>query len=343
MTGRALHSYPVSYGHPGSSGQQQVTCNAAADDYDLWRVKGPDGQPDGFRLGQQVQHGDVIRLQHVLTTRNLHSHSGYPSPVTGQQEVTCYGEGGVGDGNDDWRVEVTGGGPWDAGRQVRLIHVPTAHALHSHAGYSHPQWTMGQQEVTGYADRDGNDLWFASDFLARDARFVSQSAPTSMITGQGYDVAVTMRNLGTEAWTPGQHRLGSQSPQDNRTWGPTRIDLPGPVAPAQEVTFSFRVTAPATTGLAHFQWRMLQEGVGPFGDYTRHVGVNIVAAAGPTTVPDVVGEVRTNAATLIRAADLVPAFTGATGTATEVSSQSPAAGSTVNRGSTVTLRMTSLV
>jgi len=112
---------------------------------------------------------------------------------------------------------------------------------------------------------------------------------------------------------------------------------------AQEVTFSFRVTAPATTGLAHFQWRMLQEGVGPFGDYTRHVGVNIVAAAGPTTVPDVVGEVRTNAATLIRAADLVPAFTGATGTATEVSSQSPPAGSTVNRGSTVTLRMTSLV
>ena len=112
---------------------------------------------------------------------------------------------------------------------------------------------------------------------------------------------------------------------------------------AQEVTFSFRVTAPATTGLAHFQWRMLQEGVGPFGDYTRHVGVNIVAGAGPTTVPDVVGEVRTNAATLIRAADLVPAFTGATGTATEVSSQSPPAGSTVNRGSTVTLRMTSLV
>ena len=56
-------------------------------------------------------------------------------------------------------MEVDGGGEWKAGKRVRLIHVPTDHALHSHGGWSHPEWTMGQQEVTCYQWRDDNDWW----------------------------------------------------------------------------------------------------------------------------------------------------------------------------------------
>ena len=107
-----------------------------------------------------MQHGDIIRLQHVGTQLNLHSHSGHPSPVTQQQEVTCFGDNGFGDGNDNWRVEVEGEGAWIPGRRVRLIHVTTHHALHSHWGASHSQWTRGRQEVTGYPDRDDNDWWW---------------------------------------------------------------------------------------------------------------------------------------------------------------------------------------
>ena len=160
MTGDILHSHAFNYGHPGTSGQQQVTAFAGADDNDFWRVKGPHGQPEDFGAGQAVQDGAIIRLEHVLTRRNLHSHAGAPSPVTGQQEVTCYGSNGVGDSNDNWRLEIEGGGSWASGKRVRLVHVNTNHALHSHAGYSHPQWTMGQQEVTAYADRDDNDWWY---------------------------------------------------------------------------------------------------------------------------------------------------------------------------------------
>jgi hypothetical protein len=159
-TGRTLHSHALFYGHRGSSGQQQVTAFEAADDNDLWRVKGPDGTPHDYRAGQSAAHGDIIRLEHVLTARNLHSHAGHPSPVTGQQEVTCFGDGGIGDGNDNWRVEMEGGGVWSAHRRVRLIHEPTNHALHSHPGLSHPVWTAGQQEVTGFAERDDNDWWW---------------------------------------------------------------------------------------------------------------------------------------------------------------------------------------
>ena len=163
VTGQALHSHPHNYEHQGSSRQQQVTCFAGYDDNDLWRVKAQHGQPPGARSAQPVRDGDVVRLEHLATGRNLHSHGGFPSPVTRQQEVTCFGEGGAGDGNDDWRVEVEGGGVWDDSRQVRLVHVPTGHALHSHGGFSHPKFTLGQQEVTGFAARDDNDLWYASE------------------------------------------------------------------------------------------------------------------------------------------------------------------------------------
>ena len=41
---------------------------------------------------------------------------------------------------------------------MRLVHVATGVALHSHRR-SDPQLTAGQQEVTGFDGRDGNDWW----------------------------------------------------------------------------------------------------------------------------------------------------------------------------------------
>src|SRR6266545_741422 len=89
LTHRILHSHAFNYGHNGSSGQQQVTAFEGYDDNDLWRVKEPHGQPEDHKLGQPVAHADLIRLEHTSTNRNLHSHAGFPSPVTRQQEVTC--------------------------------------------------------------------------------------------------------------------------------------------------------------------------------------------------------------------------------------------------------------
>jgi hypothetical protein len=159
-TGRTLHSHAINYSHPNSSKQQQVTCFGGLDDNDWWRIKGAHGLPENHKADQLVLHGDVVRLEHVLTRRNLHSHGGFPSPITKQQEVTCFWTNGVGDGNDNWRVEIEGGGQWTYGKWVRLIHVNTNHALHSHEPFAHPTYTAGQQEVTGFPGRDDNDLWY---------------------------------------------------------------------------------------------------------------------------------------------------------------------------------------
>jgi hypothetical protein len=49
---------------------------------------------------------------------------------------------------------------------------------------------------------------------------VSQSVPAQMTAGQSYNVSLTFKNTGTSTWSAAQlHRLGSQSPQDNTTWG----------------------------------------------------------------------------------------------------------------------------
>jgi hypothetical protein len=111
--------------------------------------------------------------------------------------------------------------------------------------------------------------------------FVSQSAPSSMTTGQTYSVSVTMRNLGTATWQPGAgYRLGSQNPADNQTWGLSRVNLPGPVSPAAEVTFTFNVRAPSTGGDYNFQWQMVQEGAGFFGPLSPNITVSVVGGGG---------------------------------------------------------------
>ncbi len=163
---RTLHSHNRSYHHGGSSGQQQVTCFAGADENDLFRVKtshAPSGAPPDHADGDVVSDGDVIRLEHVATGRNLHSHAGIQSPVTGQQEVTCFGENGEGDENDNWRLECPGQ-QWAYGDAVRLIHTLTNHALHSHLGPSDAVNTSGQQEVTCFEGRDDNDLWAVYEY-----------------------------------------------------------------------------------------------------------------------------------------------------------------------------------
>ena len=66
-----------------------------------------------------------------------------------------------------------------------------------------------------------------------------------------------------------------QSPQDNSTWGVSRRELPGPVAPGAEVTFTFDVIAPAP-GTHSFRWRMVQEFIEWFGDLTPDVPVQVI-------------------------------------------------------------------
>eukprot|EP00002_Diphylleia_rotans_P012922 TRINITY_DN2523_c0_g1_i2.p1 TRINITY_DN2523_c0_g1~~TRINITY_DN2523_c0_g1_i2.p1 ORF type:complete len:193 (+),score=23.80 TRINITY_DN2523_c0_g1_i2:65-643(+) len=96
-TGFRLHSHEVSYGNSGS-GQQSVTGFPHNDDPNsLWLVKARHGQV--CKNGERIKSGSVIRLEHVNTRKNLHSHN-HRSPLSQSQEVSAYaptkGEGDLG-------------------------------------------------------------------------------------------------------------------------------------------------------------------------------------------------------------------------------------------------------
>lgn len=161
--GGLLHSHVQVY--PVGSGQQQVTCYHYKDDNNDWVVLPQWGQPpyDPNAPIKYLQHGDIIRLQHGPTTRNLHSHN-IPAPVTKlNHEVSCYGNSTIGDAHDHWVIEVV-----DDIHRGKKEHVDRIHSLTTRLRFRHvvlgcylraanailPQWGFKQVEVS--CDKDNN-------------------------------------------------------------------------------------------------------------------------------------------------------------------------------------------
>ncbi|KAJ1500987.1 Protein O-mannosyltransferase 2, partial [Coelomomyces lativittatus] len=91
--GGLLHSHVQTYPH--GSHQQQVTCYHHKDANNKWMIVKPRTESGNVQpllhLKQPVLHGDTVRLLHVSTGRNLHSHA-LAGPVTkSMHEVSGYG------------------------------------------------------------------------------------------------------------------------------------------------------------------------------------------------------------------------------------------------------------
>ncbi|KAK9364599.1 Dolichyl-phosphate-mannose-protein mannosyltransferase-domain-containing protein [Lipomyces kononenkoae] len=152
--GGLLHSHVQTY--PEGSEQQQVTCYHHKDANNNWIIhsgRKTDAHESNDSELQFVKSGDVVRLIHDLTGRNLHSHS-VPAPLTkDQNEVSCYGNLTVGDEKDNWIVEVVS----DARYSDKLVHTLTSTLRLRHqvlgcylraANLNLPQWGYKQIEVT---------------------------------------------------------------------------------------------------------------------------------------------------------------------------------------------------
>jgi len=119
-----LHSHQVTYG--SGSGQQSVTGQDRQNDPNsLWIIRSK--QSDQACLqGQSLKHDDIIRLQHASTKFYLHSHL-HQSPLSKQQEVSCYGP--ESDTGDNWKIQTAGKGLWKRGEAIQLVHVDTSKYL----------------------------------------------------------------------------------------------------------------------------------------------------------------------------------------------------------------------
>ncbi|XP_014250467.1 stromal cell-derived factor 2-like [Cimex lectularius] len=151
-----LHSHDVNYGT--GSGQQSVTGTLQQDDINShWLLKG-ETKKDCPR-GKPVKCGDVIRLQHLATNKNLHSHH-FSSPLSDNQEVSAYGVNGEGDSGDHWNI-ICDGEFWEPEKEVLLRHVDTDVYL-SVSGRKYGSIINKQMEVMG-TNRMTSVHWKASE------------------------------------------------------------------------------------------------------------------------------------------------------------------------------------
>ncbi|KAK3717915.1 hypothetical protein QZH41_008311 [Actinostola sp. cb2023] len=119
---------------------------------------------DNSKPVEFLKDGDWIRLEHVATKRNLHSHNEKPPLSKHHMQITAYGDNGKGDANDFWRVEVRSGSSPDGHIKTvktvfRLIHVNLGCALHM-STKTLPKWGWEQLEVScNPITHHENNLW----------------------------------------------------------------------------------------------------------------------------------------------------------------------------------------
>ncbi|KAH8426418.1 protein mannosyltransferase 1 [Aspergillus melleus] len=200
--GGYLHSHNHMY--PTGSKQQQITLYPHKDENNIFVLEnqtqplGPHGEVEGPLAwdnitADYIEDGAVVRLNHLITHRRVHSHDERP-PVTDvdwQYEVSAYGyEGFPGDANDFFRVEIVksmSDGEESKKRlrtiqsKFRLVHVMTGCVLFSHK-VKLPEWGFDQQEVT--CARGGtlpNSVWYieanAHPMLPEDSEKVNYRHP----------------------------------------------------------------------------------------------------------------------------------------------------------------------
>ncbi len=141
------------------------------------------------------------------------------------------------------------------------------------------RWDINMFGHDGYLTHPGTSVTIWAYGQTNGATFISQSVPSTMTTGDAFNVSVTMQNSGDKPWnsdgTP--HRLGSQNPGDNIIWGLHRVSLGSSevINPGASKIFSFTVAAPTTPGSYNFQWRMVEDGIEWFGATTTNLSITV--------------------------------------------------------------------
>jgi len=163
------------------SGQQIVTVvgGQPTSNNMMWWIRGPNdpefrkktnsGSPsceDG--TATPIKCGEIIRLTHLDTQVNLHSHE-VKSPLSRQQEVSGFGQGnGNGDNGDDWKVVCSSGSKyWSREAKIHLQHVDSKKFLGASSTVKFNQQNCGHNcpilnhlESFSRAAQDKYGQWF---------------------------------------------------------------------------------------------------------------------------------------------------------------------------------------
>ncbi|CAN8065059.1 unnamed protein product [Agarophyton chilense] len=176
-----LHSHDIKYG-TGSQQQSVTAVSDTSDSNSFWVVRNAHGS-DSLLAGTVVRCGDVFRLQHLNTGKNLHSHK-HQAPLNRDYEVSAYGEmngrWSEGDTGDNWVLDcLQGSGSWKRGATVRLHHVDTGYYLSTNPSLKFKQVIAGQQQSK---KSNGMSAEFFSELMSSDIEIITLASNCS---GQG--------------------------------------------------------------------------------------------------------------------------------------------------------------
>ena len=113
-------------------------------------------------------------------------------------------------------------------------------------------------------------------FTRSESAFANQIIPTTMATGQTYQVTYAFRNTGFDVWTTASgYRLLNL---DNVTWssGGGTFANADQIEPGSSKAFTFSVIAPITPGTYPIQTKMYRMGSGTFGALSPIAMINVV-------------------------------------------------------------------
>jgi hypothetical protein len=117
------------------------------------------------------------------------------------------------------------------------------------------------------------------------ATYSSQTGvPATAASGQAFTANITFQNTGACTWTAANgYLLGSQNPENNTTWGTSRLYLGAgeAIGPGQSKTFTFTAVAPSAPGSYGWGWRMVREGINWMGTPTNGTFTTITVGSPP--------------------------------------------------------------
>lgn len=120
--------------------------------------------------------------------------------------------------------------------------------------------------------------------LSATVEFAEGGVPGQVEVGKPFTFYVRLSNHGNEVFQPGQVKLGTMSPQDNRFWGDTRAQIPSPIGPGEGLTFPVTTFVPQQVGTFPLSLRAVWEGRAWFGTGTPARSI-VVSAPTPSPAP----------------------------------------------------------
>jgi hypothetical protein len=146
----------------------------------LWIVKEGHEIPM-CEVGTPIKCGAVVRLEHADTKKNLHSHL-FRAPLSGNQEVSGFGDNGNGDTGDNWIVTCEGNDIyWQRGATIALTHADTKKFLTTAENFKFNAQNCGggcpimdQTEVSAGGKKDINAKWTTGQGVYFPAKSINE-------------------------------------------------------------------------------------------------------------------------------------------------------------------------